>query len=53
MMNVFWLRTWSLGVKNLLLHPLRSLLTVVGMFIGVASVIWLLAIGNGSFCFWG
>ncbi len=46
-MNVFWLRTWSLGVKNLLLHPLRSLLTVVGMFIGVASVIWLLAIGNG------
>ena len=46
-MNVFWLRTWSLGAKNLLLHPLRSLLTVVGMFIGVASVIWLLAIGNG------
>ena len=46
-MNVIWLRTWSLGVKNLLLHPLRSLLTVVGMFIGVASVIWLLAIGNG------
>ena len=46
-MNGFWLRTWSLGVKNLLLHPLRSLLTVVGMFIGVASVIWLLAIGNG------
>ena len=45
--NLFWLRTWSLGVKNLLLHPLRSLLTVVGMFIGVASVIWLLAIGNG------
>jgi putative ABC transport system permease protein len=46
-MNVFWLRTWSLGVKNLLLHPLRSLLTVLGMFIGVASVIWLLAVGNG------
>jgi putative ABC transport system permease protein len=46
-MNAFWLRTWSLGVKNLLLHPLRSLLTVLGIFIGVASVIWLLAIGNG------
>jgi putative ABC transport system permease protein len=46
-MSVFWLQTWSLGVKNLLLHPLRSLLTVVGIFIGVASVIWLLAIGNG------
>jgi putative ABC transport system permease protein len=42
-----WLRTWRLGVKNLLLHPLRSLLTILGIFIGVASVIWLLAIGEG------
>lgn len=41
------LRTWLLGVKSLALHPLRSLLTVLGMFIGVASVIWLLAIGEG------
>jgi putative ABC transport system permease protein len=30
-----------------MLHPLRSLLTVLGIFIGVASVIWLLAIGEG------
>jgi len=29
------------------LHPMRSLLTVLGIFIGVASVIWLLAIGEG------
>src|SRR5436190_23761000 len=42
-----WLQTWQLGVKSLLLHPLRSLLTVLGIFIGVASVIWLLAIGEG------
>ncbi len=42
-----WIRTWQLGVKSLLLHPLRSLLTVLGIFIGVASVIWLLAIGEG------
>ncbi|MBN2291767.1 MAG: ABC transporter permease [Pirellulales bacterium] len=42
-----WLRTLQLGVKSLLLHPLRSLLTVLGIFIGVASVIWLLAIGEG------
>jgi putative ABC transport system permease protein len=42
-----WLRTWRLGVKSLLLHPLRSALTVLGIFIGVASVIWLLAIGEG------
>ncbi len=41
------LRTAQLGVKSLLLHPLRSLLTVLGIFIGVASVIWLLAIGEG------
>jgi ABC-type lipoprotein export system ATPase subunit/ABC-type antimicrobial peptide transport system permease subunit len=41
------LRTFQLGVKSLLVHPLRSLLTVLGIFIGVASVIWLLAIGEG------
>src|SRR6185369_16778996 len=44
---MFLLRTWILGIKSLLLHPLRSLLTVLGIFIGVASVIWLLAIGEG------
>ncbi|MCH2114436.1 MAG: ABC transporter permease [Pirellulales bacterium] len=42
-----WLRTIQLSVKNLLLHPLRSALTVLGILIGVASVIWLLAIGEG------
>ena len=41
------LRTWKLGLKSLLLHPMRSALTVLGIFIGVASVIWLLAIGEG------
>ena len=41
------LRTWKLGIKSLLLHPMRSALTVLGIFIGVASVIWLLAIGEG------
>ncbi len=46
-MGFFRLRTWQLGIKSLLLHPLRSLLTVLGIFIGVASVIWLLAIGEG------
>lgn len=44
---MLWLRTLSLGVKSLWLHPLRSLLTVLGIFIGVASVIWLLAISEG------
>jgi len=44
---MLWLRTWQLGFKSLLLHPMRSLLTILGIFIGVASVIWLLAIGEG------
>ena len=42
-----WLHTWKLGAKSLVLHPLRSSLTVLGIFFGVASVIWLLAIGEG------
>ena len=44
---MLWLRTWRLGIKCLLLHPIRSALTVLGISIGVASVIWLLAIGEG------
>ncbi len=44
---MLWLRTVELGIKSLWLHPLRSLLTVLGIFIGVASVIWLLAISEG------
>ncbi len=44
---LFLIRTFQLGLKSLILHPMRSLLTVLGIFIGVASVIWLLAIGEG------
>ena len=47
-MSFLWVRTWQLGIKSLTLHPLRSLLTVLGIFIGVASVIRLLAIGEGN-----
>ncbi len=46
-MNVLRLRAWRMGLRSLRLHPLRSLLTVLGIFVGVASVIWLLAIGQG------
>ena len=46
-MRLFSARLWAVGVKSLLLHPLRSLLTILGIFIGVSSVIWLLAIGEG------
>lgn len=43
----FSTRIWQLGAKSLWLHPMRSLLTVLGIFIGIASVVWLLAIGQG------
>lgn len=46
-MNLLGWQTWILGVRGMILHPLRSGLTVLGIFIGVASVIWLLAIGEG------
>ncbi|MFO0789431.1 MAG: ABC transporter permease [Pirellulales bacterium] len=46
MLNV-WIRTLQLSVKSLWMHPLRSSLTVLGIFIGVSSVIWLLALGEG------
>ncbi len=40
--------TLQLGVRNLLLHKLRSLLTMLGTILGVGSVISMLAIGEGS-----
>ena len=43
---MFW-RSLQQGFKSLLLHPLRSLLTLLGIFIGVTSVVWLLAISEG------
>ncbi len=42
------LKTFQLGIKNLLLHKLRSLLTMLGVILGVGSVIAMLAIGEGS-----
>ncbi|TWU06109.1 ABC transporter permease [Stieleria varia] len=45
---MIWLRTLRLGVKSLALHPLRSGLTMLGILIGVWSVILLTAIGQGA-----
>ena len=42
------LRNIQLGIKNLMLHKLRSLLTMLGMVFGVASVIAMLSIGEGA-----
>jgi len=41
-------RTLLLGLKSLWLHKLRSLLTLLGMILGVCSVIAMLAIGEGA-----
>ncbi len=43
-----WFLTLQLGVRNLLLHKLRSFLTMLGTILGVGSVIAMLAIGEGS-----
>ncbi len=41
-------RNILLGIKNLLLHKLRSLLTVLGVVFGVGSVIAMLSVGEGA-----
>jgi ABC-type lipoprotein export system ATPase subunit/ABC-type antimicrobial peptide transport system permease subunit len=42
------LRTMQIGIKSLLLHKLRSVLTMLGIIFGVCSVIAMLAIGEGA-----
>jgi putative ABC transport system permease protein len=41
-------RSVSLAIKSLWLHKLRSFLSVLGIIIGIASVIALMAFGEGS-----
>ncbi|MFH1419815.1 MAG: ABC transporter permease [Planctomycetota bacterium] len=48
-MNQFrTMRNIRLGVKTLMLHKLRSLLTMLGVVFGVASVVAMLAVGEGA-----
>ncbi|NLW86831.1 MAG: FtsX-like permease family protein [Planctomycetes bacterium] len=42
------IRNIRLGIKTLMLHKLRSLLTVLGVVFGVGSVIAMLAVGEGA-----
>ena len=44
----FLLETFLLGLKNLRLHKLRSLLTALGIIFGVTAVIIMVAIGEGA-----
>lgn len=41
-------RDVALGINNLRMHGLRSFLTMLGIVFGVASVIAMLAVGNGA-----
>ncbi|MCR9291237.1 MAG: ABC transporter permease [bacterium] len=43
-----WIATFKLAARNLLLHKLRSFLTILGTILGVASVIAMLSVGEGS-----
>ncbi len=42
------IRDIRLGIKTLILHKLRSLLTVMGVVFGVGSVVAMLAVGEGA-----
>jgi putative ABC transport system permease protein len=43
-----WARDVQLGMQNLLVHGMRSLLTMLGMIFGVAAVVAMLSIGAGA-----
>src|SRR5437868_11420989 len=43
-----WLPDLNRSVENLLMHKLRSLLTMLGMIFGVAAVLSMLSIGAGA-----
>jgi putative ABC transport system permease protein len=42
------IRDISLGIQNLLLHKLRSFLTMLGVVFGVGSVVAMLSVGEGA-----
>ena len=48
MLNSNLMSTVQLGIKSLMLHKLRSGLTMLGIIFGVCSVIAMLAIGEGA-----
>ncbi len=43
-----WARDVQLGMQNLMVHGMRSLLTMLGMIFGVAAVVAMLSIGAGA-----
>ncbi len=47
-MLAFYLENFRLGLRNLILHRLRSLLTALGIIFGVMAVIAMVALGQGG-----
>ncbi len=47
-MFAFYLENFRLGLRNLFLHRLRSLLTALGIIFGVMAVIAMVALGQGG-----
>jgi len=47
-LSLQFITTVRLGVKSLMLHKMRSVLTMLGIIFGVCSVIAMLAIGEGA-----
>ena len=47
-MGLAFIRIIQIGIKSLMLHKMRSLLTMLGIIFGMCSVIAMLAIGEGA-----
>ena len=45
---VIWIESMRIAFRQMLRHRLRSLLTVLGMIIGVAAVIVVISVGRGA-----
>ena len=43
-----WTETWQIALEAVRTHRLRSLLTVLGIFIGIASVTLTVGLGQGA-----
>ena len=48
MKSALWLPDLGRSIDNLMLHKLRTLLTMLGMIFGVAAVVAMLSIGAGG-----
>ena len=41
------MENWKFALKSILAHKMRSLLTMLGIIIGVAAVVIIMALGEG------